>query len=85
MFSVKESQDNAAEKSVGLMSSIVKTANRISASFHYSTTMNTSQKRIAFILIAAALFAMAGTSCNTLRGVGRDVRSVGNGIERVAN
>ena len=58
---------------------------RISATFEYRITMTTSQKRIVFILIAAALFSMVGTSCNTLRGVGRDVRSVGNGIERVAN
>ena len=46
--------------------------------------MNTSSKRIALILFAVA-FTMLGTSCNTLRGVGRDVRHVGSGIEHVAS
>jgi predicted small secreted protein len=37
-------------------------------------------KRISFILIAA--FALAG--CNTMEGIGRDVKKGGEAIERAA-
>ncbi len=47
--------------------------------------MKTSLKRIAFLLLASALWTVSGTSCNTIRGVGRDVGHVGGHIERAAN
>ena len=40
--------------------------------------------RLAGSLLAAAGFIITLTSCNTTRGVGRDVEHVGNHIERAA-
>jgi len=40
--------------------------------------------RLALLLLAAALFSIATTGCNTLHGVGRDVESAGEHIERAA-
>ena len=37
-----------------------------------------------FTLIGMTLFIVGGTSCNTVHGVGADVKHVGNGIENVA-
>lgn len=33
----------------------------------------------------AALLALAGSSCNTMIGIGRDFRQFGNGLENVAH
>lgn len=44
--------------------------------------MNTFSK--IFILLAVAALLVTGTSCHTVRGVGSDVRAVGNGIQRAA-
>lgn len=38
-----------------------------------------------FLFLAAVLGSLVGTSCNTFRGVGRDVGSVGHRIERATN
>ena len=38
-----------------------------------------------FALIGMALLIVGGTSCNTVHGVGTDVKHVGHDIERVAN
>ncbi|MCE9519993.1 MAG: entericidin A/B family lipoprotein [Verrucomicrobia bacterium] len=46
--------------------------------------MKTSHKHL-LLFLAAALLIFAGTSCNTVRGVGRDVEHVGGHIERAAN
>ncbi len=35
-------------------------------------------------LIGMTLLIVGGTSCNTVHGVGADVKHVGNGIENVA-
>ena len=45
--------------------------------------MNTFSKIFA-LLALASLLLLTGTSCHTVRGVGSDVRAVGNGIQRAA-
>ncbi len=47
--------------------------------------MKASTKRLALLLLASALLVMAGTSCRTFRGFGRDVEHVGSHIERAAH
>jgi predicted small secreted protein len=47
--------------------------------------MKTSHIRIIFLILAAVLWTIVGTSCNTVRGVGRDVEHVGGHIERAAS
>ncbi len=47
--------------------------------------MKSSQKRIILLLVAAVIWTIAGTSCNTVRGVGQDVEHVGGHIERAAH
>ena len=44
--------------------------------------MKTSPKRIALLLIASAITLLGSTSCNTVRGVGRDVEAAGDGIQK---
>lgn len=39
-------------------------------------------KKIAFALIAVA--ALAAAACNTVQGAGKDVQSLGQAIEKVA-
>ena len=39
-------------------------------------------KKIAIILLAMSLFALAG--CNTVRGAGQDIQKAGNAIENAA-
>lgn len=40
-------------------------------------------KQLAFILLALGT-VLAVSACNTIRGAGRDVESVGRGVERAA-
>ena len=40
-------------------------------------------KSLSLLLIALSLTLLAG--CNTVKGVGQDVRSAGSAIERAAN
>lgn len=47
--------------------------------------MKTSHIRLLLVLLLAAFWMVAGTSCNTARGFGRDVEHVGGHIERAAN
>ena len=47
--------------------------------------MKTSPTRLLLFILAAGIFGIAGTSCNTTRGLGRDVKKVGNKIERAAD
>ncbi|HYF35209.1 MAG TPA: entericidin A/B family lipoprotein [Prosthecobacter sp.] len=47
--------------------------------------MKTSSKRLLLLTLFAGIFAIAASSCNTTRGLGRDVRKVGNHIERAAD
>ena len=47
--------------------------------------MKTSYNRLILLLLASGMLAIAGTSCNTTRGVGRDVKKVGSHIERAAD
>jgi predicted small secreted protein len=44
--------------------------------------MNTLMK--AFLIIGMATVILGAASCNTVHGVGHDVRNVGTGIESVA-
>lgn len=37
------------------------------------------------IVVAAMAFALLLTACNTVRGVGRDLESVGDAVERTAD
>ncbi|MFZ4764359.1 MAG: entericidin A/B family lipoprotein [Roseimicrobium sp.] len=46
--------------------------------------MKTSHKRLFLLLLASALGTLIGTSCNTMRGVGRDVQHAGSHIEAAA-
>lgn len=46
--------------------------------------MKTSQKRLTLFLLATALWALAATGCNTVRGFGRDVEHAGEHIEDAA-
>jgi len=47
--------------------------------------MITSPKRFIILLLASAVITMIGTSCNTVRGVGRDVESAGHHIENASH
>lgn len=47
--------------------------------------MKTSQKRTIILILASALLVAFSTSCGTVRGFGRDVESVGDGIEHAAH
>ncbi len=46
--------------------------------------MKTPHQRLIIILLAAMLGTVIGTSCNTFRGFGRDVRNTGHHIEHAA-
>jgi predicted small secreted protein len=46
--------------------------------------MKTKLIQTALTFAALALFTLLGTSCGTARGFGRDLGTVGHGIERVA-
>lgn len=43
---------------------------------------NTSLKHLVLFLVASALWAVVASSCNTVRGVGRDVESAGDHIQK---
>jgi len=44
--------------------------------------MKTNLMKTTLWLLAAAFLTLAATSCNTMRGVGRDVQKTGQNIER---
>lgn len=46
--------------------------------------MNPQSKHTAFLILAAILVAVFGASCATMRGLGRDVGTVGDNIEKSA-
>ncbi len=43
--------------------------------------MKTSPKRLLLLVLTSALWTIFGSSCNTVRGVGRDVERAGDGIQ----
>ena len=43
--------------------------------------MNTRLKRLALLLVGAALLALVGAGCNTANGVGKDVEKLGDKIQ----
>ena len=47
----------------------------------YYTRMNSSLKRIALLLLAATILALASTSCQTKKGFGQDVEKLGDKIK----
>jgi predicted small secreted protein len=46
--------------------------------------MKTPLTRTALLILASALAVIFSTSCGTVRGFGRDVETVGGGIEQSA-
>jgi predicted small secreted protein len=47
--------------------------------------MNSQAKRIILFIFGAALVAAIGTSCNTTKGVGKDVEKLGDKIQDKAS
>ncbi len=47
--------------------------------------MNSNTHKFALLVIAAALFALFTTGCNTTRGLGRDVEKLGDKIQEKAS
>ena len=44
--------------------------------------MKSTHKRLLLLALISALSALFGASCNTVRGVGRDVENAGHGIQK---
>lgn len=44
--------------------------------------MKSTPKRLLLLALISTLSALFGASCNTVRGVGRDVERAGNGIQK---
>ncbi len=47
----------------------------------YASRMNSSLKRLALLLLAAALLAFTATACQTTKGFGKDVEKLGDKIQ----
>lgn len=47
----------------------------------YYHRMNSSLKRLALLLLAATILALASTSCQTKKGFGQDVEKLGDKIK----
>ena len=47
--------------------------------------MNSSLRRLALSLLAVAYFALAATGCQTTKGFGKDVKTLGDKIEDKAS
>lgn len=47
----------------------------------YAIGMKSSLKRSGLLLIAAAVFTLLDTGCNTAKGVGKDVEKLGDKIQ----
>ena len=47
--------------------------------------MKFTQTRLVLLLLASALWAIAGTGCNTFRGLGQDIENAGSSIQKSAN
>jgi len=46
--------------------------------------MKKSYKHIIILLVASTLWSLLGATCGTVNGVGKDVDSVGDGIQRAS-
>jgi predicted small secreted protein len=51
----------------------------------YDAKMNSSFKRLALLLLAAAFLAIATVGCQTSKGFGKDVEKLGDKIQDKAN
>jgi predicted small secreted protein len=51
----------------------------------YDIAMNSSLRRLALVLIAAAFLGLLTTGCQTTEGFGRDVENLGEKIEEKAS
>lgn len=51
----------------------------------YDFAMNTSFKRLALLLMAAAFLGLMATGCQTTKGFGQDVENLGEKIEEKAS
>lgn len=47
--------------------------------------MNSTSKRLALMLLAAAFFALITTGCQTSKGFGKDVEDLGDNIQKKAS
>ncbi len=47
--------------------------------------MNSSLRRLALFLLTAAFFSLAAMGCQTTKGLGKDVKALGNKIEDKAS
>ena len=47
--------------------------------------MNSTLKRLALLLLAAAALSFATTACQTSKGFGKDVEKLGDKIQEKAN
>jgi predicted small secreted protein len=47
----------------------------------YAPAMKSNTKPLALLLLAATLFALISTGCNTANGVGKDVEKLGDKIQ----
>ena len=47
--------------------------------------MNSTSKRLALVLLAAAFFALITTGCQTSKGFGKDVEDLGDNIQKKAS
>jgi predicted small secreted protein len=47
--------------------------------------MKSSPHRFILLLLVSALWTAIGSSCNTFRGLGRDIERTGQKIERAAS
>lgn len=47
----------------------------------YDAGMNSSRRHLALLVLAAAFFALVATGCQTTKGFGKDVKSLGDNIE----
>ena len=47
--------------------------------------MKTTHQRIIILILASALWAFLSASCGTVKGVGKDVDTVGDHIQRAAS
>jgi len=48
----------------------------------HANTMKTQIKNTTILILASALVALFSTGCGTVRGIGKDVGTVGHGIEK---
>jgi len=51
----------------------------------YDQGMNSTHRRLALLVLAAAFFALITTGCQTSKGFGKDVEKLGDNIQKKAS